>query len=220
MPERIPTKVRGVKSENPDGSSRQEIIDRSLSNYDSLCFERESDNPYDSNAIAVYLDDVEKLQIGYLSADLVKRLAPRLDRDEIILISDEVEKTGEYNEAFGVNFVLEVHTHAEIQAATERRLAQEEEEKKKSIPVKLTFWGKVEKLLFIRKKYRVRWWAAIIGFSTLIPSILVFSPEFRKNLSGVIVLGFLMWIITLICFWPWISWFYVRIKKSIKISRK
>lgn len=68
------TKVVGVSKDNADGSSRQDIIKREVSEDDKLSLEAEPENPYDPNAIKVLSKDGN--QIGYLSKEMAETILP------------------------------------------------------------------------------------------------------------------------------------------------
>lgn len=72
----IRSKVVGVSKKNPDGISRQALIKKLAIEGEPLQLEREPANEFDPNAIAVYIDD---FQIGYISSDLARTLAPIMD---------------------------------------------------------------------------------------------------------------------------------------------
>jgi len=68
-------KVTGVTFDNPDGTSRQELLlGVSLSSKVSLV--REPNNEYDPNAIAVYTDG---FQVGFLSGEDAANMAVMMD---------------------------------------------------------------------------------------------------------------------------------------------
>ncbi len=78
------SKVRGVAQKNQDGSERQKYIHSYCKPGMDLVLKREPNNPYDRNAISVWI--VVKMffvpktvQIGYLGAEVVKELAPVMD---------------------------------------------------------------------------------------------------------------------------------------------
>lgn len=127
MPEIIKTKIRGVSQENDDERSRQEIIRRCVQTDDLLLLEREQENLYDKNAIAVYAApdddpwDEGEYKIGYLSAELAAELAPKMDSGWQVTCA-VLEKTGGADgESIGVNVALGVFTPEEV--------AQHEKEK-------------------------------------------------------------------------------------------
>lgn len=99
------TKVVGVTMVNDDGKNRQDIIG-DLNPEDELELRRETNNPFDSNAIAIFTIDGQ--QLGYLKRDLARDLAPNMDKGvEIKAIVKEV--TGGTNTAptKGLNIQLE-----------------------------------------------------------------------------------------------------------------
>lgn len=98
--------VRGVTFSNDDGSSRQRIIER-LSKLPKglywFTLRRESDNPYDPNAIRV---DARKLgnmsaQIGYLPREFAQVLAPEIDSGKEVVVVDFSYSQG-WNGIYGV----------------------------------------------------------------------------------------------------------------------
>ena len=100
------SRVSGVTFSNDDGSSRQRIIEK-LSNLPRglywLTLNRESDNPYDPNAIRV---DARKLgnmaaQIGYLPRELARVLAPKIDGGKEVVVVDFSYSQG-WNGVYGV----------------------------------------------------------------------------------------------------------------------
>jgi hypothetical protein len=100
------SRVSGVTFSNDDGSSRQSIIEK-LSKFPRglywLTLRRESDNPYDPNAIRV---DARKLgnmsaQIGYLPKELAQVLAPEIDSGKEVVVVDFSYSQG-WNGVYGV----------------------------------------------------------------------------------------------------------------------
>ncbi len=108
MAETFHSKVVGVTKDNDDGQNRQEIIQRELEDGDLLFLDREPDNPYDSNAIAVVTSDFEK-KIGYISSDLASRLAPQMDRGASIDCYVAEITGGGPGQSYGVNIRLTVN---------------------------------------------------------------------------------------------------------------
>ena len=100
------TKVVGVTKKNEDGSKRQEVI-AGCKVGELVVLIRESENPYDSNAIAVYHSS--RKQIGFIAADLAEQLAPDLDSGQTISsrISDLTGGTPE-KPSRGVNLEITV----------------------------------------------------------------------------------------------------------------
>lgn len=74
------TKAVGVTQCNDDGTSRQEILSRCTSG-DSVNLVREPENPHDSNAIKLCLENGE--QIGYIGKDLADRMAMEIDDGQL-----------------------------------------------------------------------------------------------------------------------------------------
>jgi hypothetical protein len=112
----IHSKIRGVTYTNPDGASRQKIIQQWCQSGDALYFPREPKNPVDPNAIqvrrVVCSDDPDHPrlgeQLGYLSRELAEELAPDMDRRGFILMGRILNVTGGHDhESFGVNIQVE-----------------------------------------------------------------------------------------------------------------
>ena len=100
------TKVVGVTKKNEDGSRRQGVI-AGCKVGEQVLLIRESENPYDSNAIAVYHSS--RKQIGFISADLAEKLAPDMDSGQPISarISDLTGGTPE-KPSHGVNLEIAI----------------------------------------------------------------------------------------------------------------
>lgn len=122
MTETFFSKVVGVTRENDDGSNRQEIIQEELKNGDMLFLNREPDNPYDRNAIAVVTSDFEK-KIGYINSDLASRLAPLMDRGSFIDCYIAEITGGGPGQSYGVNIKLTVNDPVKMEASTSARTA-------------------------------------------------------------------------------------------------
>lgn len=76
----IRTHLSGVTFANPDGSSRREIISR-MTDRDTVKFERDPYNPYDSNAVKVIvMQDGQWKQIGFLEKALAASVSPAMRR--------------------------------------------------------------------------------------------------------------------------------------------
>ena len=71
-------KVAGVTMPNPDGSDRQTIIETDVAAGMSLRLVRDPSNPYDSKAVAVW---VNQRQIGYVPAEYAAQISKYLDCD-------------------------------------------------------------------------------------------------------------------------------------------
>lgn len=66
------TKVAGVTFDNDNGTNRQDIIGIYAKEGDTVALVPEPDNPYDANAVGVWLERKgmfknKRFQIGYLS---------------------------------------------------------------------------------------------------------------------------------------------------------
>ncbi len=79
------TRVVGVTYEG-----RQNIIKDINEMVDYLVAQREPDNPYDENAIAIYVIKYngQKKSIGYINRGLAEQLSPRIDAGEELIIHD------------------------------------------------------------------------------------------------------------------------------------
>ena len=124
----IKTKVVGVTQENDDGSDRQRIIGKYVEPEDTLLLEREPDNQYDRNAIAIHAAPVETLdhddKIGYISSDLAANLAPLMDSGHRITCVVLDKTGGGGGKSYGVNIELTIYTPKEV---TEHYRKREEE---------------------------------------------------------------------------------------------
>lgn len=91
------TKVVGVTFDN-----RQDVV-AGLQEGEALKLVRETNNPYDTNAVRV--EDGSGRQAGYLNARLAKHFAPLLDHGEQYLASVS-QVTGGREKNYGVNIVI------------------------------------------------------------------------------------------------------------------
>lgn len=85
----IKTKVAGVTHINSDGKERQEIIKKFGRKGLYLYFKREKDNPFDENAISIWIKpkglfSSEADQIGYIKKELAPKISQRLAKGEKI----------------------------------------------------------------------------------------------------------------------------------------
>jgi len=71
------TKVAGVTHKNDDGSSRQKHVQKCRTR-ERLILKRDYDNPYDENAIKVYLRNGS--QIGFLSAEVADDVVKQMNK--------------------------------------------------------------------------------------------------------------------------------------------
>ena len=80
------SKLAGVSARNPDGFERQRLIRSFCKPGMPLIFRREPDNPYDKNAIGVWIKTrvffffTKEIQMGYLNLDVAKELSKLMDR--------------------------------------------------------------------------------------------------------------------------------------------
>ena len=104
------TKVVGVTFRNRRGEGgkyRQDIIAQAVLNGGAFVeFEREYNNKYDKNAVAVLMDN---RKIGYLNADLAIDVARFIKKGSDIILTD-CEITGGTLDAptYGVNLTFEI----------------------------------------------------------------------------------------------------------------
>jgi hypothetical protein len=104
--ERFFSKVSGVTYQNPDGVSRQEIIDQLCFSDQPLLLMREPNNPYSENAIGVWV----AYQIGYVKPELADQLALILDEGGVVEARvTEVTGGTEDKPTLGVNIELTIY---------------------------------------------------------------------------------------------------------------
>lgn len=104
------SKVAGVTASNADGYPRQKYIRSYCKPGMALILKREPANPHDNNAIGVWVTAralvvfSSEAQIGYLSADVAREVAPYMDKGGKITakISDVTGGTTA-KPTFGVN---------------------------------------------------------------------------------------------------------------------
>jgi hypothetical protein len=115
----ICTKVRGVSFNNPDGTSRQDVIRSLCHPGDALLLTREPGNPVDRNAIGVIRvsrgpDGKAAFTelLGYLSKEIAQDLGPFFE-DGPVGLAEIVEVTGDLagrDDCFvGVNIRAEIY---------------------------------------------------------------------------------------------------------------
>lgn len=125
MPDLIKTKVVGVTKRNEDGQSRQELIEL-LDPGDELYLEREPDNEYDENAIAVFNESWE--QIGYLSRKVAEELAPLMDEGyETKCIVTAITGGSDDKPSFGCNIEITVYSPEEWAVLNHQKQPEPEE---------------------------------------------------------------------------------------------
>ncbi len=98
--------INGVSFKNPDDMSRQYIIRKYAKVGKPLEFHHDKDNPYDQNAISVWMIKPH-LQLGFLSQDLASQYAKRIDSG-LILQGKITDITGgtEDKPTMGVNIQI------------------------------------------------------------------------------------------------------------------
>jgi single-stranded-DNA-specific exonuclease len=107
------SKVAGVSASNNSGQSRQNYIRAFCKPGMSLIFRREPSNPYDPNAVAIFIKAralmffTSEVQIGYLNADLAAEMSRHIDNGGG-LIGRITEVTGGAGNkrTLGVNIVV------------------------------------------------------------------------------------------------------------------
>lgn len=122
MAETFHSKVAGVTKNNEDGSSRQEIIRNELKAGDMLLLDREPNNRYDYNAIAVVTAAYEE-KIGYINSELASRLAPLMDRGHFIDCYVADITGGAPGESYGVNIRLTINEPERMPVSPSTRTA-------------------------------------------------------------------------------------------------
>jgi hypothetical protein len=136
MSKTIKTKVVGVSRPNDDGHSRQSIIRDFVEPDDYLNLEREEDNVYNENAIAVHVSPIESIdyddKIGYIRDELANELAPLMDSGHRILCQVLDVTGGEEGKSLGVNIELTIYTPEEFRIFHEKM--ERERERKEEIP--------------------------------------------------------------------------------------
>ncbi len=100
------TKLHGVTHANGDGSHRQDLIEELADALEErgpleLAALREADSAFDRNAIGVF--DTEGRQLGYLSRQVAKSLAPLMDVGIPVSLIAEVVTGGGLSQNYGVN---------------------------------------------------------------------------------------------------------------------
>jgi hypothetical protein len=111
------TKLAGVSKKNEDGRSRQDVIEEDIYEGLELHLEREPDNAYDPNAIAVFASEYGD-QVGYLNGKVAEELAPLMDRGQLVTCQ-VTETTGGYGQTNGVNVLITVYSLEESKAKYE-----------------------------------------------------------------------------------------------------
>ena len=101
------SKVVGVSHDNPDGTSRQKIIKANCKAGQALQLKPEPDNPYDHNAIGVW---IPAGQIGYIaSGRLADDLSTHMKRGTAVSASiDEVTGGKRDQPMCGVNIAIHI----------------------------------------------------------------------------------------------------------------
>lgn len=108
--------VVGVTSANSDGKARQGIIKKFCTEGASLVLEREAENEFDINAIAVYVTYSSvlsmmktKAQIGYIPEQTAVGLARSMDAGETVSVSiSEITGGSGRKKNIGVNIIIRV----------------------------------------------------------------------------------------------------------------
>lgn len=98
------TKVVGVTKQNEDRKNIQDIL-KDLYDGCDLTLKRDPQNPYDANAIKVYAAGDH---IGYISKDLAKDLAPKMDKGVVVTASIDEITGGEDGLYYGCNIKIDL----------------------------------------------------------------------------------------------------------------
>lgn len=109
------SKVAGVTAKNTDGRSRQKYIRAFCKPGKALILKREPKNPYDANAVGVWvlarvlLFITSEVQIGYLNKDVAREVAPHMDAGGRVTAKiSEVTGGTRGKSTLGVNIALTV----------------------------------------------------------------------------------------------------------------
>ena len=95
------SKVVGVTFNNPDGSSRQDII-RHVDKQDIIMLVREPDNPYDKYAVKVM---TLYGQVGYIGKEYTEIIAPMMDSG--IAFSARINEVDEYKKKMYMSIIID-----------------------------------------------------------------------------------------------------------------
>lgn len=112
-PQTFHSKVAGVSWSNPNGKSRQDVIRAYCRPGMPLVLRREPENPYDANAVGVWIRTrvflffETELQIGYLNRSVAREIAEHVDNGGPVT-ARITEVTGGSTEkpTYGVNIEL------------------------------------------------------------------------------------------------------------------
>jgi len=104
------TNISGVTYENPDRTSRQEIIRRFCKPGMPVVLIREPYNQYGDQTVGVWLNKLVNkriMQIGYIKSEIAEEIADQIDRGLVVLAEIE-EVTGGTKDkpTFGVNLIV------------------------------------------------------------------------------------------------------------------
>jgi hypothetical protein len=103
----FPTMVVGVSHKNPDGTKRQEIIEKFVTRNRQLILAFEDSNPKDKNAVAVHVKNVG--QIGYLDRNLAKQTRDLVAKGKTIKVRLDRVVGGEPSKpSYGVALIYEI----------------------------------------------------------------------------------------------------------------
>jgi hypothetical protein len=125
----IRTKILGVSHKNPCGTSRQQIIRNFCRAGDALFLVREPENPADRNAVLIGRvcqgtdGAIRGEQIGYLSLELARDLAPILDQGGVVMFAEVLELTGDLTGEDGGNVGVNIRVEEYIRTARPVSLA-------------------------------------------------------------------------------------------------
>ena len=103
----VRSKVAGVTHRNSDGVSRQALISRFARRGTSITLIREPNNPYQRNALGVWIDGPGRtVQIGYIKSELLADVIELIDAGRLESIQIAEVTGGDPPRSFGVNIVI------------------------------------------------------------------------------------------------------------------
>ena len=105
----IKTKIVGVTFQNPNGRERQQLLLMLQNKMNQnpnhiILLRRDNKNPHDKNAVAVF--NIQGDQLGFLSRNVAKTIAPLMDKGTYISIK-ALQVTGGESRYLGLNVELE-----------------------------------------------------------------------------------------------------------------
>ena len=107
------SKIVGVTAKNSDGTNRQDYIKKYCKPSKELILHREPDNPYDSNAIAVFIKTKmlffinTAFQIGYINSDIASELSKHMEKGGKVIATVKNITGGTGEKSYGVNILIQ-----------------------------------------------------------------------------------------------------------------